>query len=596
MSYSQSLPGNQNTDLVTFTIKVNGNVISTQYKVTAINVIKETNRIPSARLIIYDGDVALQDFEVSNEETFVPGAAIEIKAGYHSDEETIFKGIIIKHSLKIRTDRSPALILDCRDNSVKMTIARKSKYFYDQKDSDAIEEIAGSYGLDTDIESTSVQYKAIVQYDSTDWDFAVTRAEANGKIFLVNDGKITMRKPVLNNDTVLDAVFGATILELDADIDVRNQYAGMQATSWDKTNQAITSVEANDPQLAENGNLSAATLSGVFGITENLFVSEQVTENELQEWADARMSRAKLSRCRGRVKFQGYAKLFPGDLINIGGVGDRFNGKVFISGVHHEITNGNWTTDAQFGLANELFLQKETIHSSSAASMMPAIQGLQIGVVTKLENDPDGQDRIQVRLPIIDAGDDGIWMRMACMDAGNNRGTFFRPEIGDEVITGFVNNDPRDAVVLGMMNSSAKPAALKASDQNDEKGYVSRSGMKMIFNDSDKSIKIETPAGKKITVSEADGIIKLEDENGNKISMESSAVNIESAADMTIKAAGNLTIEAANISLSPSSSFSLGSGSASMSADAGSISLSAPSLTVEGSGVATIKGGIVKIN
>jgi uncharacterized protein involved in type VI secretion and phage assembly len=217
-------------------------------------------------------------------------------------------------------------------------------------------------------------------------------------------------------------------------------------------------------------------------------------------------------------------------------------------------------------------------------------------VVTKLESDPDSENRIQVRLPIIGESEDGIWMRVASLDAGNNRGMFFLPEIGDEVIVGFVNNDPRYSVVLGMLNSSAKPAPLTASDANDEKGYVSRNGIKMIFNDSDKSLIIQTPAGKKVTISEATGEMTLEDENGNKISMTSSSVSIVSAGDMSLQASGNLNVEAANISLSPSSGFSLSAGGTSMSADSSSASLSAAQVTISASAVATINGGMVMIN
>jgi uncharacterized protein involved in type VI secretion and phage assembly len=284
------------------------------------------------------------------------------------------------------------------------------------------------------------------------------------------------------------------------------------------------------------------------------------------------------------------------DLINIGGGGDRFNGKVFVSGVRHEIANGGWNTDVQFGISNELFARKPDVHSHRAVDMLPAIHGLQTGIVTQIGDDPDSEDRIRVRLPIIAPDDDGIWMRIACLDAGNNRGTFFRPEIGDEVVVGFLNDDPRYPVVLGMLNSSAKPAPLLASDQNNEKGYVSRSGMKMIFNDSEVSLNIETPAGKKVTISESDGIIQVEDENGNKISMDSSSVSIESAGDLSIIAVGNITIEATNITVSPSSSFSLSSGGASLSAGSGSASLSAPTVSIEGSGTTTISGGIVNIN
>ncbi len=597
MPLSQTLPGNQQTDLVTYTLKINGDAVSVQYQVSSILIAKEVNRIPSAKLMIYDGDAAAQDFSISNEETFVPGAAIEITVGYHSDETSLFKGIILKHSLKIRNDRSPLLILDCRDSAVKMTIARKNKYFYNQKDSEAIEEIVQGYGLDTDIEDSDVQHESIVQYDCTDWDFVLSRMEANGKLCFIEAGKITAKKPDFSTDTVLDAIFGATILELDADLDASNQYQSMKGQTWDYANQAITSVDAREPGFEENGNISGDDLGKVLGITEyDLYSGEDITEDELQNLADARLLKARLSRCRGRVKFRGYGQVNPGDLINIGGVGDRFNGKVFVSGVRHEIVNGNWDTDVQFGLNNELFTKQYDVNSSPAVNMLPAIQGLQIGIVTDLENDPGSQDRVRVRLPIINANEDGVWCRVSCLDAGSNRGTFFRPEIGDEVIVGFLNNDPRNPVLLGMLNSSAKPAPLNASNQNDEKGYISRSGIKMIFNDDENSLKIATPAGKKITVSDSDNIIKLEDENGNSISIDASSISVESVADISLKATGNLTLEAVNITLSPSSSFAMSSGGASLNAGSGSASLSAPSVTVEGSGTATIKGGIVMIN
>ncbi|MEO7045962.1 MAG: Rhs element Vgr protein, partial [Ferruginibacter sp.] len=98
MPLSQTLPGNQQTDLVTFTIKINGNAVSTQYQVSSIIITKEVNRIPAAKIIVYDGDAAMQDFSVSNEDTFIPGSDIEITGGYHLDETSIFQGIILRHS------------------------------------------------------------------------------------------------------------------------------------------------------------------------------------------------------------------------------------------------------------------------------------------------------------------------------------------------------------------------------------------------------------------------------------------------------------------------------------------------------------------
>ena len=74
--------------------------------------------------------------------------------------------------------------------------------------------------------------------------------------------------------------------------------------------------------------------------------------------------------------------------------------------------------------------------------------------------DPDGEHRVRVKLPLVNNADDGVWARVASLDAGNDRGFFFRPEIGDEVVVGFFDDDPRRPVMLGMLHSSAKAAPL----------------------------------------------------------------------------------------------------------------------------------------
>ena len=113
-------------------------------------------------------------------------------------------------------------------------------------------------------------------------------------------------------------------------------------------------------------------------------------------------------------------------------------------------------------------------------------------------------------MPLVNNDEDGAWARVASLDAGNERGFFFRPEIGDEVALGFLNDDPRQAVILGMLPSSAKAAPLPGSDDNHEKVYQSRSKMKLYFNDEKKVLRLETPAGNKIVLSEDEKVLKLE--------------------------------------------------------------------------------------
>ena len=211
-----------------------------------------------------------------------------------------------------------------------------------------------------------------------------------------------------------------------------------------------------------------------------------------------------------------------------------------------------------------------------------------MGVVTALENDPAGEDQIKVRLPLISPSEEGIWARLATLDAGKSRGTYFRPEIGDEVVVGFLGDDPRNPVVLGMCHSSAKPAPEPAKDDNHHKGYVSREKMKFTFDDEKKVIVLETPGGNKMTLSEEDKGVVIEDQNGNKITLNDSGVKIESSKDLTLKAAKDIKIEGMNTEMKAQTAFK--------ASGTGSAEVSGANTTIKGSATTVIQGGLVQIN
>lgn len=571
----------RSSDLVTTKVLINGTELSRTINILSIVVEKEINRIPSARLVIADGDPATQDFSVSNQSLFIPGNEIVITAGYHFEEETIFKGIIIKQNLKIRTDNSQ-LIVECRDVSVKMTIGRKSKYFIDKKDSEILEEIISANAIDNQIESTSVTHKEMIQYNVTDWDFCILRAQLNGKVCFASDGKLVVKSPGYDSDEVETVSYGATLLDFDAEIDARSQLPGVTGYSWDYAEQAMVETEASVPSVNQSGNLESDELASALQTGNIVLRSGGSKQNsEVQQWVDAKALFSRLAKVRGRVKFQGIHAVKPDTVIKLEGVGDRFNGKVYVTGVRHQITEGDWTIDAQFGLDQRWFAETVNIGDTPAAGLNSAIHGLQTAVVTQLESDPVGEDRIMVKLPAVDNDVQGTWARVATLDAGENRGSFFRPEIGDEVIVGFINENPNDAVILGMLNSSAKPAPVVASDDNHEKGFFTRSEMKLVFNDEKKSVVLETPAGKKISVDEDSGIVQLEDENGNKFTMDADGFTIESCKDVIIKATGDVKVEGVNIELKAGAQFKAeGSAGAELKSGAST----------------TISGSIVQIN
>jgi Rhs element Vgr protein len=572
----------QNPDLVTFTIKIDGNKIPEAYAVVKIEVEKEVNRIPTATIWIEDGNPSLEEFTVSNSAEFTPGNSIEIFAGYHSDEEVIFEGIIIKHSIKIRGGGS-MLIVECKDKIFRSSLNRRNNYYYDARDSDIIGQIFQNYDIEIEVENTNYTYNELVQFSCTDWDFMISRAQVNGKVVICDDGKLSVCSPKTDGDTIETVVYGSTIMELDAEMDARHQSQQYSSTSWDPAIQDLVEVDSSQSAFNLNGNISPQELAEVGDIEKyKITHGGAVAEEAMQDWINARQAFMQLAKIRGRVSFQGIQSVKPNTLLNLKGVSDRFNGKLYVSGVRHVLSEGNWIVDAQFGLSQKWFVEEYSdINALPASGFLPSIQGLQIGIVTQIEGDPSGEEKLMVKIPIINNQEQGVWARLSLPDAGDNRGVVFRPEIEDEVIVGFINNDPNQAVILGAVHSSSKVSHLTPSDDNYMKGILTKEGLKLSFDDEKKTILIETPQGNKISLDEDSGSITINDENGNKVEMDSNGITLDSKGDVAIKASGDIKLEGTNIELMANAEFK---------ADGGA------GAEISSSAIAVLKGSLVQIN
>jgi Rhs element Vgr protein len=587
MANDQTIPEKVKGGAITFSVKIDGTAISQSFQVHSVNILKEVNRIPTAKLKIIDGEPSKSNFAASNDAVFMPGKEIEIFAGQQSNEDSVFKGIIVKHGISVRKNGSTQLSLECKDKAFKMTMGRNSAYFKDVKDSDIASTLIGNNGLSVGtIDDTKNKLPEMVQFDISDWDFLLTRMDMNGKLVFVNNGSVSVKSPDFSTKPVLTLQYGATIHEFDAEMDARNQFKAVKALTWDQSSQDLLKVDGQDPaKIKENGNFKASQLADITGLKEmTLRHGGKITQEELQAWADSCWQKSKMAKIRGRVSCDGFAGVKPGDMIGLQGFGDRFNGSVFVSAIRHDLVNGGWITDVQFGMNPEWFSDQFISYSSATKGLIPSIQGLHAGVVSQLEKDPAGEDRVLIKLPMVDLGGDGTWARVATLDAGKNRGSFFRPDIGDEVLVGFINNDPRDAVIIGMMNSSKLPAALKAKDSNKDKGFFFASKMKLKFNEDDKGMTFETPSGNKLIISEKNNEegITLQDQHGNKILMNKDGITMESAKKLILKASsGDIEIEGVNVKQKAQAEFK---------------AEGAAGMEVSSSAVAKLKGSLVQIN
>jgi uncharacterized protein involved in type VI secretion and phage assembly len=171
--------------------------------------------------------------------------------------------------------------------------------------------------------------------------------------------------------------------------------------------------------------------------------------------------------------------------------------------------------------------------------------------------DPNSQGRVKVTLPW--AGDTGgaryeAWARLATMMAGNNRGSWFVPDLDDEVLVAFEGGMPQRPYVVGALwnGRDAAPETMDGGGQNNKKVLRSRNGVKLTLDDQSGQEKfiLETPGGQSITLKDGPGAIEIVDSNGNSVKLEAAGVTINASAKVTVSAslveisAGTLTVNA----------------------------------------------------
>lgn len=594
-----SSPLIDSSGVLSLTVLSNGTALADTTQVISVEVSFSYNRIPYAKLTIVDGDMPNATFPESETDIFKPGSEITIQAGYASVVKTIFEGVVIKHAIHINADNDARLVLECKDKALAMTVGRKNANFVDAKDSDIISRLIGAYsGLSADVSATETTYKELVQFYCTDWDYMLARAEVNGLLVSVDAGKVSVKKPQTSGTAVLCVTYGIDLLEFQAELDSRSQLASVQATAWDLASQSIVQQQSAPEALNAQGNLDSTTLSQVLGISTYALQSATTLESgALTSWSKAQQFKSGLSRIRGRMSFQGSALATVGSLIELKGVGARFNGDVLVSGVKHVLREGTWTTEVEFGMSPNWFTEQEYIAAPPTSGITAGVGGLQIGIVKKLDADPESQYKIQVSVPVMQAENDGVWARLANFYGSNTFGAFFLPEIGDEVILGYFNDDPSHPVILGSLYSSKQKPPYEPAADNFFKAVVTRSKLKLEFDDDKKVITLVTPSKNTIVLSDDGKSILLQDQNNNKVQLNPSGITLDSPKDIVINAKGKITISAVgNVEVSAKADVKTTGLNINNNANVGFVAKGAATAELSASGQTTVKGAMVMIN
>ena len=284
-------------------------------------------------------------------------------------------------------------------------------------------------------------------------------------------------------------------------------------------------------------------------------------------------------------------------MVKLDYLGSRFNGDALVSGIHHHMEIGSWTTTLSFGMKKEWYVEKFNTMAPTAAGYNCGITGLLTGIVLQISDDPDQLNRVKVKIPLMQNEQEGVWARFGVPYASEGYGSLFYPEVNDEVILGFFNGDPSSPVILGSLYSSKRQVPQELEKKNNTKQLLTREKLSVTFDEEKKSITVSTPGNRKVVLDDDGKKITLEDPNGNKVEMSDSGINLETKKDITVKATGKFKVDAkGGIELKSTSDLKAEGLNVEIKAKVGLKAQGTATAEFSASGQTTVKGAMVMIN
>ncbi len=604
-----------------FEIKANGTRMSSDFQLLSM-MVEQSLYLPAMfelRFIYFEPTTMTYPTNIST--TFEIGTEIEIKTGYIGNLTQVFKGEVTALEFNYYGSEVPSLTVRGYDKLHRLQRGRKVKVFKDSTHSDIIQKAFQEGGLSVTVESTSPTLKHTIQTNESDFDFVQRLANLNGlEIHSTPTGTFEVKK-MASGSPVATLTLQQDVIDLSVRVNSSDQVNKVTVRNWDlKQKQAIVgnseaATNAYKPSATYNGK-TGKSASSSFGSPEitvlNYTVQDQV---EAQNFAKAIFDDLAGRFVQLEGSCQGQPLLAAGKKAKVenGGI---FSGEYYLTRVTHRYLNGNYLCyfEANSRQTNTL-LELTSQNSSNNRSIESPI----IGLVSDL-NDEDNLGKVKVKFPVYGDTIESAWARVATPMGGTNGGMYFMPEVNDEVLVAFEHGDPNRPIVIGSLyNNTDKPPEFdgKAVEGGKVKHRLikSRVGHFLVMNETDDkpAIHIVDKTGKnKIVIDSTENTITIESDKDIKlvaknglISMEAKNIEMTTTENVKITATQGIKAEATqNIEMKATQNFKVEAtmnaeikGTAGAKLDAGGkLELMPGMATLDGGGMTTIKGGMVKIN
>jgi uncharacterized protein len=531
---------------------------------------------------------------------FTIGKTLEIKMGYVDKLETVFVGLITSVTFDYPSGSDPELVIEGMDATFLMMQGKHSNTWNEKKHSDIAKEIGGNYVSTLKVDDTDTQYESVSQQNTDDYKYLTDIAQQNGYEFFVVGKTMYFRKPFQNTAAVTTLTWGKNLMSFSPKFDIASLVGSVTVRGRDIKQQQ--EVEATSQSSSATGAWSdkVSSLMQTIGkkVKQEIVYTNMTTAAEVQAMANVLLEERAREYLSGKGTCLGLPELIAGRYIKLEFVGAEFSKPVFLSTVTHTIDSKGFVTNFAVGggkSAVEKLVKASDNEASESAKSKGLTQGVMVAIVTD-NKDPDGLARVKLKFPMLEGDEESDWARLSSLMAGNDRGSLFIPEVGDEVLVAFHMGDISEPYVLGTLWNTKQPSPKVDGDKNNIRKFKSRAGHELIFDDDDSAgkVTIHTKKGHIIEFTDENDTIKIADSSGNntisvvggstnEISVKSSSTEIKINAQgaITINGTQSVKVTAPQISLEANATLDL---------------KASGSLNITSDGLLNIKGSMVKIN
>ncbi|SFN05203.1 Uncharacterized conserved protein, implicated in type VI secretion and phage assembly [Chryseobacterium oleae] len=440
--------------------------------------LEQANRFLGGRLTI---NIRYKDVDNSPERTFV---GVITKVGFSQENHSLGNIVLKGYSPTILLDAAPHTQSFGGNQPVNMGIIA----------ADIIKQGIESSKFDVKINakaSSQILYSA--QYDETHYNYLCRMAEAYGEQFYY-DGEVLHFGNMPPQNKALELIYGSNVSDVNVElkaVHIKPSFYGYNSSTNTKLSSGATSIQ-------HMGNLAKTAYQNNEGIFKT--PSLQVAPIKAATDMDVVISQTATSGSKAVEVFTVSGGttlpfLYPGCIADIkmrktDSNQTAYFTKLMMTEVTHEVdTLGNYTGKFEAIASDTGYIPKPDF----------AVPIAQPQIATVISNtDPQGQGRVTVRFDW-QMNDNTNFIRMMAPDAGGtdkisqNRGYVAIPEVGDQVMVGFVHNHPDRPFVMGGMFHGG--TALGGGIDNHLKSIQTRSGIRILMNDTEGSVNIIDPSG-----------------------------------------------------------------------------------------------------